>query len=129
MGICSAILWGGRIVLRILIVFGPGVSSSLDPICDDMILMWAVMGYSSDGLPHVGRVPGYDNQYILAGFTGHGMPQIFLAAEGIAKMVVNGLSFEDTGLPRLFKTTSTRVENGRSNILEKTPQAAESAKL
>ncbi|KAJ5522770.1 hypothetical protein N7513_013343 [Penicillium frequentans] len=88
-----------------------------------------IMGYSSDGLPHVGRVPGNVNQYILAGFTGHGMPQIFLAAEGIAKMVVNGLSFEDTGLPRLFKTTSTRVEKGRSNILEKTPQAGESAKL
>lgn len=98
-------------------------------VCDDMKLMWAVMGYSSDGLPHVGQVPGRDSQYILAGFTGHGMPQIFLAAEGIAKMVVDGLSFEDTGLPRLFKTTSARIENGRSNILEKTPQAGDSAKL
>jgi len=129
MAICSAILRDGRIVLRILIVFGRGVSSFLVLACDDVELTCAVMGYSSDGLPHVGQVPGKDHQYILAGFTGHGMPQIFLAAEGIAKMVVNGLSFEDTGLPRLFKTTSTRIENGQSNILEKTPQADVPARL
>ncbi|KAJ5645936.1 hypothetical protein N7490_002308 [Penicillium lividum] len=81
-----------------------------------------IMGYSSDGLPHVGRVPGHDGQYILAGFTGHGMPQIFLAAEGIAKMIVKGMNFEDTGLPRLFKTTSTRIEIGQSKMLEKSLQ-------
>ncbi|KAJ5758541.1 hypothetical protein N7520_005697 [Penicillium odoratum] len=81
-----------------------------------------IMGYSSDGLPHVGQVPGHDGQYILAGFTGHGMPQIFLAAEGIAKMVVEGMNFEDTGLPRLFKTTSTRIEMGQSKMLEKSLQ-------
>ncbi|KAJ5925041.1 hypothetical protein N7454_007680 [Penicillium verhagenii] len=88
-----------------------------------------IMGYSSDGLPHVGQVPGHDGQYILAGFTGHGMPQIFLVAEGIAKMVVEGVEFEETGLPRLFKTTSQRIENGRNNNLDNNPQAGASAKL
>ncbi|KAJ5907373.1 hypothetical protein N7495_000055 [Penicillium taxi] len=68
-----------------------------------------IMGNSSDGLPHVGEVPEQEGQYIIAGFTGHGMPQIFFAAEGLAKMIVGGTSFEETGLPRLFKTTSSRI--------------------
>ena len=80
------------------------------------------MGYSSDGLPHVGRVPGQEGQYIVAGFTGHGMPQIFLAAEGIAKMIVSGIEFEETGLPSLFKSTPKRIESKHSNILGNTPQ-------
>ncbi|KAL2836925.1 FAD dependent oxidoreductase-domain-containing protein [Aspergillus pseudoustus] len=69
-----------------------------------------IMGYSSDGLPHVGLVPGKQDQWIIGGFTGHGMPQVFLAAEGVAKMVVNGMRFGETGLPRLFQTTQARLE-------------------
>ena len=83
------------------------------------------MGYSSDGLPHVGPVPGEDGQYIIAGFTGHGMPQIFLAAEGIAKMITRGIEFEETGLPRLFKTSASRLASPRNKILDNTPQAQE----
>ncbi|KAL3429656.1 FAD dependent oxidoreductase-domain-containing protein [Aspergillus tetrazonus] len=67
-----------------------------------------IMGYSSDNLPHVGRVPGEQNQWILAGFTGHGMPQVFLAAEGVARMVVQGASYTETGLPSLFETSQQR---------------------
>jgi glycine/D-amino acid oxidase-like deaminating enzyme len=88
------------------------------------------MGYSSDGLPHVGTVPGEQNQYILAGFTGHGMPQIFLAAEGLAKMIMNGVAFEETGLPRLFKTSQARLNDSKSKIFEQTPNSGRSeAKL
>ncbi|KAJ5223842.1 hypothetical protein N7468_008384 [Penicillium chermesinum] len=86
-----------------------------------------IMGYSSDGLPHVGRVPGQEGQYIVAGFTGHGMPQIFLSAEAIAKMIVSGVGFEDTGLPRLFQTSQQRIESRNSNILGNTPQVTSSA--
>lgn len=70
---------------------------------DRVRLSWAVMGYSSDGLPPIGLVPGQSDQYILAGLTGHRMPHIFLAVEGIAKLVVDGVAFEETGLPRLFQ--------------------------
>lgn len=79
------------------------------------------MGYSSDGLPHIGQVPGHDDQYILAGFTGHGMPQIFLAAEGLAKMISTGMTFEETGLPRLFKTSQSRLGAKESKIFDATP--------
>lgn len=88
------------------------------------------MGYSSDGLPHVGTVPGEQNQYILAGFTGHGMPQIFLAAEGLAKMIMKGVAFEETGLPQLFKTSQARLNDSKSKIFEQTPNSGRSeAKL
>ncbi|KAL4758879.1 FAD dependent oxidoreductase-domain-containing protein [Aspergillus foveolatus] len=72
-----------------------------------------IMGYSSDNLPHVGRVPGERSQWILAGFTGHGMAQVFLAAEGVARMVVQGVQYTETGLPSLFETSERRLERER----------------
>lgn len=87
------------------------------------------MGYSSDGLPHVGPVPGEDGQYIIAGFTGHGMPQIFLAAEGVAKMIVNDVGFSQTQLPRLFESTLSRLESPHSQILTSTPEGKVQARL
>jgi glycine/D-amino acid oxidase-like deaminating enzyme len=68
------------------------------------------MGYSNDGCPYIGEIPGRSGQYVCAGFSGHGMPQTFLAAEAIASMVVDGKNFEDTELPSLFKISSDRLE-------------------
>jgi glycine/D-amino acid oxidase-like deaminating enzyme len=75
-----------------------------------------IMGYSTDSLPHVGEVPGRDGVFVIAGFHGHGMPVIFLAAEGIAAMT-QGLEYEKTGLPSLFKTSRDRLESERNDIL------------
>ncbi len=91
--------------------------------------IWSgVMGYSFDSNPHIGVLPkkksaaggawwphrgtlaDEDNQFVLAGFNGHGMPVIWLAAKGIAKMITEGVDFEETGMPRLFKTTRDRIE-------------------
>ncbi|KAJ5977095.1 hypothetical protein N7501_000437 [Penicillium viridicatum] len=72
------------------------------------------------------KMPGQDNQYILAGLTGHGMPQIFLAAEWVAKMIMDRVKYEETELPRLFKTTQARLDNSKSKILEKTPDPGSS---
>merc|ERR1712093_275288 len=77
-----------------------------------------IMGYSADGLPHIGVVPGKPNQFILAGFTGHGMPQIFLSARGIASMAVEGKDFEETGVPRIYKTTQARLDCKTNRTLE-----------
>ncbi|PYH45127.1 sterol homeostasis protein ARV1 [Aspergillus saccharolyticus JOP 1030-1] len=80
--------------------------------------VWSgVMGYSSDALPHVGHVPGKPGQLVLAGYSGHGMPQIFLSARGIARMVVDGVAYEESGIPRLFKTTPERLASRRNDIL------------
>ena len=75
------------------------------------------MGYSSDFMPHIGEVPDKPGQFILAGFNGHGMPQILLSAKGVAEMVRDGNSFEQTGLPRVFKTTRERI-NRKDSPLE-----------
>jgi len=82
-----------------------------------------VMGYSFDDLPHVGEVPGRDGMFVLAGWNGHGMPTAWRSGEGVARMVARGMAFEETGMPRLFKTTRERIkraqesEEGEGNIL------------
>lgn len=70
---------------------------------------YTVMGSTPDGLPHVGRVPGSMNQWLLAGFNGAGMLMIFTTSQAIAKMAVEGVEYESTGLPRLFKSTLERL--------------------
>jgi glycine/D-amino acid oxidase-like deaminating enzyme len=65
------------------------------------------MGYSNDEFPYVGPVPEKPGQYICAGFTGHGMPQIFLSAKAVASMVITGNS-EDVDLPVPYRTTLER---------------------
>lgn len=75
------------------------------------------MGYSSDYLPHVGCVPGKPEQYIIAGFTGHGMPQVFLSAKGISKMIRENRPFKETGVPRLYETSEARLKSTENAIL------------
>lgn len=77
-----------------------------------------VMGYSSDGWPYVGPVPSRPNQLIIAGFTGHGMPQIFLSAKAIAEMALDEVNFKSTGVPRLYEVTQERLDSKRNIILE-----------
>ncbi|KAL8408255.1 hypothetical protein RB594_006889 [Gaeumannomyces avenae] len=77
-----------------------------------------IMGYSADWMPHVGLVPKKPGQYIIAGFTGHGMPQIFLSAKGLAGMVLAGDAFADAGIPRLFEATEERMLSKESPLRE-----------
>lgn len=77
--------------------------------------IWSgIMGYSYDSNPHIGLVPAKENQFIIAGFNGHGMPVIWLAAKELAKMVVRGLPFEETTMPRLFQTSLFRIDRAMS---------------
>lgn len=72
-----------------------------------------VMGYSYDSNPHIGQVPYKEGEYIIAGFNGHGMPVIWLAARELARMITRGISFEDTSMPRLFKTSAQRINRAK----------------
>ncbi|KAF2157039.1 DAO-domain-containing protein [Myriangium duriaei CBS 260.36] len=82
--------------------------------------IWAgVMGYSSDFVPHVGEIPDSPGQYIIAGFSGHGMPQILKASQGLSNLITGGAtSYEDTGLPLIFKSTNERLTKQRSEMEE-----------
>ena len=84
-----------------------------------MYLLLQVMGYSDDGFPYVGAVPGNQGQYICAGFNGHGMPQIFLSAKAIAQMVLLGAKAEEVDLPLPYRTTSERWLRRDEHVSEK----------
>ncbi|CAN8104667.1 unnamed protein product [Discula destructiva] len=77
-----------------------------------------IMGYSSDSWPFVGAVPARSDQFILAGFTGHGMPQIFLSAKSIAEMVIDGVDLKSTGVPSVYEVTEERMKSDKNTILE-----------
>jgi glycine/D-amino acid oxidase-like deaminating enzyme len=77
------------------------------------------MGYSNDELPYVGPVPKRPGQYICAGFTGHGMPQIFLSAKAVAAMIVTGDS-ETVDLPLPYRITSKRWRENKDHASLKT---------
>jgi glycine/D-amino acid oxidase-like deaminating enzyme len=64
--------------------------------------VWSgIMGFTSDGMPFVGKVPrsisqrkpdssevGSGGEWIAAGFNGYGMPQCWSAGEAVAKMIL-----------------------------------------
>ncbi|QKD56842.2 FAD dependent oxidoreductase [Fusarium oxysporum Fo47] len=77
-----------------------------------------IMGYSSDRIPRVGPIPGRPGMFIMGGFTGHGMPQVFLCAKGLADMVLHNTKFEATGIPRIFEESEKRLWDKRDRILE-----------
>ncbi|KAH0547984.1 hypothetical protein GP486_008273 [Trichoglossum hirsutum] len=47
-----------------------------------------IMGFSRDGCPWVGEVPGRKGVYVSAGYTGHGMPNAALCARYVAQLVL-----------------------------------------
>ncbi|TVY70578.1 putative oxidoreductase OrdL [Fusarium oxysporum f. sp. cubense] len=77
-----------------------------------------IMGYSSDRLPRVGPIPDRPGMFIMGGFTGHGMPQVFLCAKGMADMVLSNAEFEKTGIPKVFQETKGRLQDKRNRVLE-----------
>ncbi|KAI9867727.1 MAG: hypothetical protein M1813_008527 [Trichoglossum hirsutum] len=47
-----------------------------------------IMGFSRDGCPWVGEVPGRKGVYLSGGYTGHGMPNAALCAQFTAQLVL-----------------------------------------
>jgi glycine/D-amino acid oxidase-like deaminating enzyme len=87
-------------------------------------LVWTgIMGYTSDEKPHVGRVPGSERQWMLAGFNGGGMAVIATAARAVAEMVVKGKGFEDVreefGLLEGFGTGVERLVGEYGKVITK----------
>lgn len=50
------------------------------------------MGFSRDGLPIVGTLPGKPGALVAAGFTGHGFGFAFEAGHALAELVTEGRS-------------------------------------
>lgn len=76
------------------------------------------MGYSADSCPFIGAVPRRSNQFVVAGFTGHGMPQVFLAAKSVAAMALDGVEFSSTGVPSIYQVTEERIKSDKNVVLD-----------
>lgn len=51
-------------------------------------LAWTgIIGWSFDDTPWVGKLPYKNNEYIIAGFCGHGMTQTFMAGKALAEII------------------------------------------
>ncbi|KAI4721287.1 FAD dependent oxidoreductase [Aureobasidium sp. EXF-10727] len=78
-----------------------------------------IMGFSRDGLPWVGQVPEFKNVFVLAGYTGHGMPNAWLCGKSVATMVladdvdVAVDKAVEQGLPRAYLMTAERIQRAR----------------
>lgn len=73
---------------------------------------WAgIMGFSPDGLPFVGRVPGTRRLHVCAGYTGHGMGFAVNAAAMLTGSLLDG-----TALP-------SWIDVARSDALRRSPTA------
>ncbi|KAF2846064.1 FAD dependent oxidoreductase [Plenodomus tracheiphilus IPT5] len=88
---------------------GWGNSGSVDDY------VWTgIMGRTGDGQPFVGRVPGRDKVWVLAGFNGGGMAIIALCAKAVGKMVVQERGFQDVweqeGLLEGFDCSAERLQ-------------------
>ncbi|TAQ87162.1 hypothetical protein B7494_g4510 [Chlorociboria aeruginascens] len=69
-----------------------------------------IMGYTSDGLPFVGQVPGEKELWISASFQGHGMVLCFLSAKALVQMMVRKDEDSQTWFPASFKPTRGRMQ-------------------
>lgn len=98
----------------------PAAKSHFDAVMGDNFLGWdegadvesmwtGIQGLTLDGSPFVGSVPGRDGWWISAGFNGGGNAFCVLCGRGVARMMVEGRSFGESGLPRLFEPTAERM--------------------
>lgn len=78
-----------------------------------------IMGFSRDNLPWVGEVPSSPRLFVLAGYTGHGMPNAWLCGKSVAAMVLAenvDAAVEkcvQQGLPRAYLMTDERMKKAR----------------
>jgi glycine/D-amino acid oxidase-like deaminating enzyme len=92
------------------------VRTELSGVLQTDFSLFQVMGYSDDGFPYVGPLPDKSGQYICAGFSGHGMPQIFLSTKAVAEMVVCERKLAEVDLPVPYHITPQRWNGKKEHV-------------
>ncbi len=85
------------------------------------------MGYSADGFPLVGQVPGEEGLYIAASFQGLGMVLCFHSATALVEMLSHG-NERDMGewFPKSFRLSPGRLQHTfRGRLHTKAPMDME----
>ena len=81
--------------------------------CDGRIRRaWTgIMGYSADGFPLIGQVPGEQDLFVAASFQGSGMVLCFSSAQSLVDIVLNSdKKRADRSLPEAFILTHERLK-------------------
>lgn len=71
-----------------------------------------ILGFTNDKFPYVGELDfvGMRNAYIVAGFSGHGMPRVYLSGKAIADCITSGKSIQQVGVvPECFYASAKRL--------------------
>lgn len=69
-----------------------------------------IMGYSPDGFPFVGQVPGQRGLWVSSSFQGHGMVLCWMCAKALVQMMEGREDGLDDWFPDAFKVTSQRMK-------------------
>lgn len=69
-----------------------------------------IMGYSPDGFPLVGEVPGQQGLWASCSFQGHGMVLCWMCARALAQMIRGQDEGLDEWFPKAFRITEQRME-------------------
>ena len=69
-----------------------------------------IMGYSSDGFPLIGQLPGEDDLYISASFKGSGMVLCFDSARALFQIMNQDDEALDQWFPKAFRVTPERMK-------------------
>jgi glycine/D-amino acid oxidase-like deaminating enzyme len=80
-----------------------------------------IMGYSPDGFPFVGEVPGEKNLWIAASFQGHGMVLCFMCARALVAMMVGEEDKPESWFPDAFKVSEERLKKKFTGRLHTKP--------
>lgn len=70
-----------------------------------------IMGYSSDGFPFVGQMPGEDDLYIAASFQGSGMILCFDSARALFEIMIQDDEALDRWFPKAFRVSRERMKH------------------
>jgi len=80
-----------------------------------------IMGYSPDGFPFIGEVPGDKNLWMAASFQGHGMVLCFLCAKALVAMMSGEEEKLNSWFPEAFKVSEERLEKKFAGRLHTKP--------
>lgn len=70
-----------------------------------------IMGYSADGFPLIGHIPGEEGLSIAASFQGHGMVLCFLCAKALTEILLGADDKQlDPWFPRAFRMRKERLQ-------------------
>jgi len=90
--------------------------------------MWTgIQGWSRDNHPWVGAVPGKSGLFMAAGYTGHGMPNTWLAGKSVAVIIEHAAAAESdedctqaaidkVGLPASYAITEDRLAQAKEMV-------------